>query len=87
MAVKKNVEEVAENKAAEEFDIWEKKVTIRIPRGAANEPNYVTCGFNGRDFKIMKGVDVEVPWVIAEILEQSERAEDEAVNFEAALHN
>ena len=53
-------------------------VTIRLPRAPIGEQNFVIASCNGVVYKIMKGVDVEVPPEIAEILEHSEQAREEA---------
>lgn len=58
-----------------------KKVTIRIPRGAEGEDNYITASLNGKVYKIKRGVDVEVPEGIAEIIRNSEAAKDEARDY------
>ena len=36
-------------------------VSVTIPRGRKQEENFVIVSVNGRSFKIMKGVQVEVP--------------------------
>lgn len=44
---------------------------VLIPRGRKNEENFVIVSVNGRSFKIMKGVAVQVPDYVAEVLENS----------------
>ena len=34
---------------------------VYLPRGRKNEENFVIVSVNGRSYKIMKGVEVEVP--------------------------
>ena len=47
----------------------EKMVKILLPRGRKNEENFVIVSFNGRSWKIMRGVEVSVPEYVAEVLE------------------
>lgn len=47
----------------------EKQVTIFLPRGRKNEENFVIVSVNGRSWKIMRGVEVQVPDYVAEVLE------------------
>ena len=39
----------------------EKMVTVMLPRGRKQEENFVIVSVNGRSWKIMKGVEVQVP--------------------------
>ena len=47
----------------------EKMSKVFLPRGRKNEENFVIVSVNGRNYKIMKGVEVEVPACVAEVLE------------------
>lgn len=47
----------------------DKQVTIFLPRGRKNEENFVIVSVNGRSWKIMRGVEVQVPEYVAEVLE------------------
>ena len=49
----------------------ENMVSIFLPRGRKNEENFVIVSVNGRSWKIMKGVQVQVPDYVAEVLENS----------------
>ena len=49
----------------------ENMVSIFLPRGRKNEENFVIVSVNGRRWKIMKGVQVQVPDYVAEVLENS----------------
>lgn len=64
-----------------ERDPWEQKVMVRLPKGATGEGNSVIASVNGRVFQIKRGVDVEVPAPIAEVLRNSMEAQDEADEF------
>ena len=65
----------------------EKKVKVFLPRGRKNEENFVIVSVNGRSFKIMKGVEVEVPDYIAEVLENSRMMADAARQYVDAVAN
>ena len=44
----------------------ENMVSIFLPRGRKNEENFVIVSVNGRSWKIMKGVQVQVPDYVAD---------------------
>lgn len=46
-------------------------VNITIPRGRKNEENFLIVSVNGHGYKIMKGVEVAVPYFVAEVLENA----------------
>ena len=46
---------------AKNQDMAEKMVSVTIPRGRKQEENFVIVSVNGRSWKIMKGVQVQVP--------------------------
>ena len=52
-------------------DPWKQMVTIRLPKATNGEANYLFAAVNGRRFKIQRGVKVEVPLPIAEVIEHS----------------
>lgn len=79
MAVKKSdAENVNEVKS---LDPWKQKVTIFVPRATDGEPNYKIVGVNGKMFKIMRGKNVQVPIPVAEVLQHSFEAAEEAIRF------
>lgn len=53
----------------------EKLIKIRIPRGRDNQGD-VFVGINGRTWLIKRGVEVEVPECVAEVIRHSEEAEE-----------
>ena len=59
----------------------DKMTTIMLPRGRKNEENFVIVSVNGRSFQIMKGVEVQVPDYVAEVLENNRRMAEEARRF------
>ena len=71
-------------KKAKEVDPWSIMVEIKIPKRVDGGPNYTIASVNGRVFKVMNGVNVKVPAPIAEVIEHSFEAQDEAELFIAA---
>lgn len=69
---------VNENMKKDPVDPWGKMVTIKLPRPARGEENFLIASVNGRVFKIQKGVSVDVPEPIAECIEEMFEAEDAA---------
>ena len=59
----------------------EQMVSVTIPRGRKQEENFVIVSVNGRSFKIMKGVQVEVPDFVREVLVNSRMMADEARRY------
>ena len=59
----------------------DKMTTIMLPRGRKNEENFVIVSVNGRSFQIMKGVEVQVPDYIAEVLSNNRRMAEEARRY------
>ena len=56
-------------------------VSVTIPRGRKQEENFVIVSVNGRSWKIMKGVQVEVPDYVAEVLVNSRMMAEEARRY------
>ena len=56
-------------------------VSVTIPRGRKQEENFVIVSVNGRSWKIMKGVQVQVPDYVAEVLENARMMADEARRY------
>ena len=56
-------------------------VSVTIPRGRKQEENFVIVSVNGQSFKIMKGVQVEVPDYVAEVLVNSRMMAEEARRY------
>ena len=59
----------------------DKMTKVMLPRGRKNEENFVIVSVNGRSFKIMKGVEVEVPDYVAEVLENGRAMAEEARRY------
>lgn len=60
-----------------------KTVKIRLPL-TRNEKEDVFVGLNGKTYLIKRGVDVEVPIGVAEILERKEQMLEIAMEYESA---
>ena len=60
----------------------EKLVKFRIPRERDNDSD-VFVSVNERTWLIKRGVEVEVPVCVAEVLEHQEQMQEEAYNFDA----
>lgn len=56
-------------------------VKIKLPKERRGEDNYIIVSVNCKSYKIMKGVWVEVPKFVAEVIENAENAEMEAEKF------
>lgn len=66
---------------AKKQEAAEKTVRVTIPRGRKQEENFVIVSVNGRSYKIMKGVQVEVPDYIGEVLTNKRMMADEARRY------
>jgi len=62
-------------------DTTEKKVKIRIPKSTDGSGKYQFVGVNGKAYKIEKGVEVEVPELVAYVLELKFAGQDEADKY------
>ena len=60
---------------------------VFLPRGRKNEENFVLVSVNGCSYKIMKGVEVEVPECVAEVLENSRMMAETARRYVDAVAN
>ncbi|MBQ6708215.1 MAG: hypothetical protein IJM97_04615 [Clostridia bacterium] len=61
-------------------DIY-KKVKVNIAK-TRTEKDDVFVGVAGENFLIQRGMDVEVPYYVAEVLQRSERLLSEAMDYE-----
>ena len=64
----------------------EETVKIKLPRGR-KEDGDVFVSVNERTWLIKRGVEVEVPVCVAEVLEHQEQMQEEAYNFDAGAQN
>ena len=60
---------------------------VYLPRGRKNEENFVIVSVNGRSYKIMKGVEVQVPEFVAQVLENARMMEDDARSYVDRMAN
>ena len=65
----------------------EKMSKVFLPRGRKNEENFVIVSVNGRNYKIMKGVEVEVPECVAEVLENGRMMAETARRYMDTMAN
>ena len=65
----------------------EKMSKVFLPRGRKNEENFVIVSVNGRNYKIMKGVEVEGPACVAEVLENGRMMADTARRYMDTMAN
>lgn len=65
-----------------EKDPWQETVKIKLPRVKGKE-DCAHVGVNGRFFQIQRGVSVDVPMPVYEVLQNSEDMESQAAEFEA----
>lgn len=72
-------------KTTENMESPEKMVKIKLFKDNGKYKDDVFVGLNGRNYQIQRGVEVEVPEGVAEILELSEKMDNEtAEKIEAA---
>lgn len=57
------------------------KVKIKLPKERKGEENFIIVSVNCKRYKIMKGVWVEVPRFVAEVVNNAEVAEIEAEKY------
>ena len=65
----------------------DKMVKILLPRGRKNEENFVLVSVNGRSYKIMRGVEVQVPDFVAQVIENGAMMADAARSYVDRMAN
>lgn len=60
----------------------EKKVKIKLPLTRTEKEDEYVC-VNGKSFLIKRGVEVEVPASVAEVLQHKENMLEKSMDFEA----
>ena len=73
-----------EKKTTAPVEEKEKLVKIRLPI-TRDQQDDVFVGVNGRTWLIKRGETVEVPEVVAEVIEQSEEALAKAYNYQNSI--
>lgn len=98
-AIREAEDDEAEKKAREEYDAvmkayqkaadkyYNEKVTIRLFKDNGEYSDDVYVGWNMRSFLIKRGVDVEVPRGVAEIIRESEEQAQNASMYMDELSN
>lgn len=56
-------------------------VTISLPRAERGQENFITASVNGKVWKLQRGVEIEVPRSLAEVLKNSRDAAIQADDF------
>lgn len=75
---------MAETKETKQAVKKEEKVTIKLPL-TRSEKDDVWVGLNGKSYLIKRGVNVEVPAGVAEILQHQEEMINLAMEYEEAM--
>lgn len=70
---------------AEKTNVWNETVEVRLQKAPKTEQNFQFVGVNGRTFQVPRGVAVEVPKPVAEVLRNAEKAKAEAEEYESRL--
>lgn len=63
---------------APQTDYWEEKVTVKLFRDDSRYTDDVFVRVHNKSFLIRRGVEVEVPRYVAEVLKQAQTQRDEA---------
>ena len=69
--------------AKKSIETAEKMVTIKLPRNRKDEDD-MFVSVNERTWLIKRGVEVEVPECVAEVIRNSELMQEEAYEFDKA---
>ena len=83
MATKKTEEEKTEEKIAkknEELDPM-RPVMIHLFKDSGKYKDDVVVGLNGKVWQIQRGVDVEIPWAVAQVLERHKKLQEYAADY------
>lgn len=72
------------DQATQAVSLWDKQVTVKLP-WIKGQPEAVNVGVNGRFFLIKRGVEVEIPYPVFEVLQHSEKMEMMAAEYEQEL--
>lgn len=73
---------MAETKENKQAETKEKMVKVKIPRTRKDQED-VDVFVNMRSWRIQRGVEVEVPECVAEVLKHQEEMLDKIMEFEA----
>ena len=77
---------MAETTTKKTTDNAKKRVLVRIPRNKgqnANQQEFFSV--NGKNYLIERGVEVEVPEEVAEVIRNAEKAEEYAMHYAEGL--
>ena len=71
---------------AKKAEAKEEMVKLKLPRIGKNDAD-VFVSVNERTWLIKRGVEVEVPACVAEVLKHQEEMEEEAYNYDSGVQN
>ena len=69
------------NENKQEVQSFDGMVTVQLPRATGKEENFVFVGFNGKGYTIMRGVPVQVPAPVYDVLMESQRQQRRQADF------
>lgn len=85
MAEKKKVETPEQETPVQETPVQEKTVKIRLPMiPGVDKQEALYVGVNNRSWVIARGIEMEVPECVVEVIEHSENEAFNAAQFRAA---
>lgn len=70
--------------AEKTYNPMEDMIAVTLPRATGNEQNFIIVALNGKVWKIMKGVTVQVPRPVYDILSESIAQENRLYAFNEA---
>lgn len=79
--------EEKENKGKKATSAPKKTETILIPKGERGAENFMIFTINGKRWKVMRGVPVEVPKEVAEVYKHSLKQLEEADRYIDSVEN
>lgn len=87
MAAKKaeQVEESKEEQKEETMQKQPKMVTIKLFKDNKDYKDDVFVGVNGKGYQIKRGMEIEVPEAVAEVLRNSAEQEKRAIDFAESM--
>lgn len=78
----KIAEASAEPEEKQPIDVTRVMKKIMLPRPRPGEEKSLMVGYNGKNYQIIKGIEVEVPYGVAEIINNAYKAEEERYLYE-----
>lgn len=66
-------------------DVTKQKVRVRLERNRPGEENFVFVGVNHKNNQVKRGMDVQVPFAVAEALRMAEDARQKQYAYEEQM--